>query len=1018
MPIIASYNNGEILLSKIFRTDNTHMLSNHKTTNKYLALFTLFASLTIYSLTLAPTASFWDAGEFIAVAHGLQVNHPPGAPLYSILGRVASMFMPTEYVAVSINFLSALSSAFTIMFLYLIIVRLVREFKGNPDEMSIVDKIGMYGGGLVGALTFAVSDTFWFNAVEAEVYAMSMFFTAIVVWLALKWSENHDKEYSERWLVLIAYMFGLAIGVHLLNLLALFFVALIVYFKKRDFALLSFAVMGGIAVVSFGTVYPFTIQMLPDWADKIGKASYGLIGPFTFILIFILAIAWGIYYTQKHKHRLANIALISYAMIMIGYSSYSVIMIRSIADPPIDENDPETVEAFVKYLKREQYGDTPLLKGRNFDQVSGRINPDAEDLFPRRHSQDPRHVQYYARYSSDWAFFWDYQIVHMYVRYFNWNFIGREADIQDTGWRSGFEEAKYPNNKASNAYYFIPFLLGVFGLVFHYTSDWKRAFAVTTLFLMTGLAVILFLNQPPYQPRERDYAYVGSFFAYSIWIGLGVTGLVELLKNYMKDSTIASYGIVALCLAASPVLMAVQNWDDHDRSNRYVAPDYAKNLLNSLAPNALVFTNGDNDTFPLWYAQEVEGVRTDVRIVCLSLLNTDWYIKQLKTQWSHESAPLPISYSLEDIDRITARIEQWQPRNITIPVDKEMLKQAFTEDSEYKEAIGVKPDTSLQILTTGTQFEMPVDSLDEALNWRLNGRLYGRDAEGNGVYYMQVQDLMILDLLQTNQWLRPIYFANTVSTQSMLGLEDYFRTEGKAYRVVPKKEESRYTGTIDPKVHIKRFKEFSFTNWNDPDVYFDENIRRMLGNYRYGFIQLAETYEEQGKPDSAAYWLKFAEEKIPFRDDEDGYNIQALFAANYVKLGQPDEAGRVAEDVYPKVMSDFTNTNERFNNSQELFQQLNSEIESARQNGDISTQRKLRPQLSATYERSQEIGNTLMQVRQYLSIVQFAFFKSGQEDRAIQLGSEINELLFGTSFPPLPETMEQSESELQRYGLL
>ncbi|GAB5408940.1 MAG: hypothetical protein BalsKO_13050 [Balneolaceae bacterium] len=286
------------------------MFSDHKTTNKYLALFTFIVSLIIYTLTLAPTASFWDAGEFIAVAHGLQVNHPPGAPLYSIIGRVASMFMPTEYIALSINFLSGLASALTVMLLYLIIVRLVREFRGHPNEMSLVDKIGMYGGALVGSLTFAVSDTFWFNAVEAEVYAMSMFFTAIVVWLALKWSENQDKEYNERWLVLIAYMFGLAIGVHLLNLLAIFFVALIVYFKKRDFTLLSFGIMGALAVASFLVVYPFTIQTLPDWSDKIGGATYGLIGPFTFVLLIVGSLVWGIYHTHKNKYRLANIVLI------------------------------------------------------------------------------------------------------------------------------------------------------------------------------------------------------------------------------------------------------------------------------------------------------------------------------------------------------------------------------------------------------------------------------------------------------------------------------------------------------------------------------------------------------------------------------------------------------------------------------------------------------------------------------------------------------------------------------------
>ena len=993
------------------------MLSDHKSTNKYLALFTFFTSLIIYSLTLAPTASFWDAGEFIAVAHGLQVNHPPGAPFYSILGRIASMFMPTEYVAVSINFLSALASAFTVMFLYLIVVRLVREFRGDPDEMSLSDKIGMYGGGLVGALTFAVTDTFWFNAVEAEVYAMSMFFTAIVVWLGLKWSENHDQDYNERWLVLISYMFGLAIGVHLLNLLAIFFIALIIYFKKKDFALMSFAIMGAVAVASFLIVYPFTIQTLPDWADKVGKATYGMIGPLTFIFLFLAALAWGIYYTHKNKKRMANIALISYAMIMIGYSSYSVIMIRSIADPPVDENDPETVEAFVKYLKREQYGDTPLFQGRNFDQATGRVDPDAQDLFPRRHSQDPRHVQYYSRYNSDWAFFWDYQINHMYIRYFNWNFIGRVADIQDTGWQSGFGEERYPENRASNAYYFIPFLLGLFGLIFHFTSDWRRALAVLVLFIVTGFAIILFLNQPPFQPRERDYAYVGSFFAYAIWIGLGVTGLVELLKSYTKGNATLSYALVALCLLGSPVLMGVQNWDDHDRSNRYVAPDYAKNLLNSLAPNAIVFTNGDNDTFPLWYAQEVEGVRTDVRIVCLSLLNTDWYIKQLKSQWSHESAPLPIDMSFEDIDRITSRIDRWQPRTIEIPVDKERLKRAFAEDSNYKEEIGVKPDTSLQILQTGTDFEIPVDSLDESLVWNLQGRFYGQDQNGEGVYYMQVQDLMILEILQSNDWLRPVYFANTVSQSSMLGLEDYFRTEGKAYRVIPKKMESRYMGEIDTDIHTDRLRKFEFTEWNNPDAYFDENIRRMLTNYRYSFLQTAETFMDQGQPDSAAYWLRYAEDKIPFRPDEESYNLQALFALNYIKMGATEDAGRTAKDVQTKILKAFNSTLENFISNTAEFDRLNADSEAARRNGDVKAQRALRTKMNAAYQQAETISRNIQQHRQYLAIVQYALYKSGDTEAATALGADINLAIEGTPIPAMPETETQSESEIRRYGL-
>ncbi|MDX1671643.1 MAG: DUF2723 domain-containing protein, partial [Balneolaceae bacterium] len=734
------------------------MFSDHKTTNRYLALLAFFASLLLYTLTLAPTASFWDAGEFIAVADGLEVNHPPGAPFYSLLGRMFSMFMPAAYVALSINFISALASALTIMLLYLIVVRLVREFKGAPDEMEKIDKIGMYAGALLGAFTFAVTDTFWFNAVEAEVYAVSMFFTAIVVWLALKWSEYHEEPYNERWLLLIAYMFGIAIGVHLLNLLALFFVALIIYFKKRDFTLVSLALTSVIAVISFFVIYPFTIQMLPELMDNIGRATYGLIGPISFIVLVIAVIAGGIYYTHTRNYRLANIILLAYAMIMIGYSSYAVIFIRSIADPPIDENDPETVEAFISYLKREQYGSTPVLTGYTYDNSIGDINRNKETIFPRRYSPQGNHLQQYAQYDSDLDFFLDYQLNHMYIRYFNWNFIGRESDIQDTGWQAGFTESRHEDNPAHNSYFYLPFLLGFFGMIYHFQKDWKRALSVMALFIMTGLAIIVFLNQTPMQPRERDYAYVGSFFAFAIWIGMGGVGITDFIKEFLKKNLLAAYAVLGLLFGAVPFWMLYQNYHDHDRSERYVAADYAYNLLQSTAPNSIIFTNGDNDTFPLWYLQEVEGVRTDVRVVCLSLLNTDWYIKQLRDQWSHESAPLPISLSDEEIERITSNLTLHEPDTVTIPVDKQLLRSAFSGDQTYKEMIGVKSDKDIRLFREGVEFGIPVDSLDNQVSWYFRGRSAGTDYEGNPRYYTQVQDEVILDMLKTNRWLRPVYF--------------------------------------------------------------------------------------------------------------------------------------------------------------------------------------------------------------------------------------------------------------------
>lgn len=993
------------------------MFSNHNTSNRTFALFTFFATLILYCITIAPTASFWDSGEFIAVAHGLQVNHPPGAPFYSLVGRLFSMFMPASYVALSINFISALSSALTVMLLYLIIVRLVEEFRGPAEEMETMDLIGMYGGALLGAFAFSVTDTFWFNAVEAEVYAPSMFFTAIVVWLALKWSEYHDEPYNERWLVLIAYMFGLALGVHLLNLLALFFVALIIYFKKNDFTLISFSITGAIASVSFLVIYPFTVQMLPGIMDNIEQATYGLIGPIAFIALVIAIIAGAIYYTHKNNMRIANIVILSYAMIMIGYSSYSVIFIRSIADPPIDENDPETVEAFISYLEREQYGQTPLLTGYTFDNSRGTINQEEEVFFPRRYSGSGAHMQQYANYESDWDYFINYQINHMYIRYFNWNFIGREADIQETGWQAGFTESEYEDNPAHNSYFYLPFLLGLFGLIFHFQRDWKRALSVLALFIMTGFAIIVFLNQTPLQPRERDYAYVGSFFAFSIWIGMGGVGMVELIKDYLKSNHSAAYAVLGLLFIGIPGLMGYQNFDDHDRSNRYVAPDYAYNLLNSVAPNALIFTNGDNDTFPLWYLQEVEGVRTDVRIVCLSLLNTEWYIKQLRDQWSHESAPLPISLTDEEIEEMTSALSLHQPDTIRIPVNKDLLRSAFSGDQRYKETIGVKPDTSLELFREGVDFGMPVDSLDSEVSWFFQGRSAGPDGQGNERYYTQVQDEVILDILKTNNWLRPVYFANTVSTTSQLNLQNYFRFEGKAFRVVPKHKQAGSFGWMDPDIHAERLRNFQFREWNNPDLYLDENIRRMLGNYRYSITELADNYRRIGKADSARKWLRWGEEKIPFNflEGESAINSLVLYAYSYAQVGDSTNAQRLADTGKREILDELRHSIDRYDEVQNRIVSANEEIKQARMNADMEEQRRLRNRVQQIASQRDNIARDINFAISHLTILQRIYFMAGADDTAIALADEVNNIT--SSRIGLPATREENKAQFDEFGL-
>lgn len=1008
--------------------DLSSIFAEHRTRNRFFAFVSFLYAFVIYTMTVAPTTSFWDPAEYIAVSHTLQIAHPPGSPFFGIVGRVVSMFIPTEYVALSINMISVTASAFTIMLLYLIVVRLIEEWRGRGDESDLTDQIGMYAGGLFAALTFTVTHTQWFNAVEAEMYASSMFFTALVVWMALRWSAQHDQPYSERWLVLIAYMFGIGIGVHLLNLLALFFVAMIVYFKKREFTLPSFLAMGGISVAAFLAVYPVTIIHLPNIAGRIGNMTYGLIGPMTFLMLIIAAVTYGIYYTQKRGMRITNMVMLAYMMIIIGYSSYALVMIRSQAEPPIDENDPSTVEAFVSYLSRDQYGAAPLLKGATYNNRTGNIDRSSEKLFPRRHSSQPRHLEYYSNFDSDMEFFWKYQVNHMYLRYLNWNYIGREADIQDTGWYSGFSDTRHKKNPANSAYYYLPFLFGLFGILYHFKNDWKRALSVTALFLLTGLAIIFYLNQTPFEPRERDYAYVGSFFAYAIWVGLGMTGLLELVREFAGKNKTLTYGVIGLSFIAVPFWMAHQNWPSHDRSDNYVPRDYAYNLLNSVEENALLFTNGDNDTFPLWYLQEVEGIRTDVRVVNLSLLNTDWYIRQMRDRQTHESLPLPIDLTDEEIDSMTSQLELHDPGEIVIPVNKELLRTVFEADlNQIEDTTGVlyqSNDALANIemdemlynqLRMATPYSVPVDELDDEVRFYLEGRPAGQDGQGNRRFYLQTQDRMVLEILKQNRWLRPVYFANTVSRTGQLGLENYFQFEGKAFRVMPVRRQSGPFGYVDPDVHSERLERFEFNRWNSPDVYFDENIRRMLGNYRYGFTQLADAYIERGELESAAHWLKYGEDVIPFRTVENDWTIAALYAYRYQRVEENDRAADLAEFIQEQLLHDLRYDMRDLDRIEIRMENLDEESRRARAQANTHKAQSLRREQQQLSEKRENVIQDVSFTVSRLTIIQNIYFETGRIEQAETLAIEVNIMTDGRL--PLPETIEESREQIQRFGL-
>ena len=683
---------------------------NFKNYKKYNIIFAwaifVIAFITYY-LTVEPTVSLWDCGEFIASSYKLEVGHPPGAPFFMLLARFFALFSSSpQHVALMINLVSVTASAFTILFLFWTITYFAKKILISKENFNSNAAIAVLLSGITGSLIYTFSDTFWFSAVEAEVYASSSLFTAVVFWAILKWESTADEKYSDRWLILIALLMGISIGVHLLNLLAIPAIVFVYYFKKYKTTKKGIFYASVISVLILGFIMYGIIQGYIALAaefelffvNTLGMAFNS--GLFVYIFLSLGILIFGIYYSYKKKKVIWNTALTMITVILIGYSSFAIIMIRSYANPPMDENNPENVFALLSYLNREQYGSRPLLYGNYYNAefqkdtygeiktkklftyipVDGKYlkiektNPkylyesSGKTLFPRMYSRDKNHISAYQSWSgikpgdnptfgNNLKFFFKYQLGHMYFRYFMWNFAGKQNNLQSYGgitkgnWISGIPfldklmignqsnlPDKIKNKKSRNVYYLLPFILGILGLIFSFSRDKKNASIIALLFFFTGIAVVMYLNQTPYQPRERDYAYAGSFYAFAVWAGLGVAAIY----SYFSEKSKGKFAVIITALLAIPVpvLMANQNWDDHDRSDRYTARDFAENYLNSCDKNAILFTYGDNDTFPLWYLQEVEGVRTDIKVVNLSLLGTDWYIDQNKKK-TYEADPVP-----------------------------------------------------------------------------------------------------------------------------------------------------------------------------------------------------------------------------------------------------------------------------------------------------------------------------------------------------------------------------------------
>ena len=1043
-------------------------MKQYKLVNNVLGWLTFFVAAFVYCSTIEPTASFWDCPEFITTGYKLEVGHPPGAPFFMLTANLFSQFAsdPSQ-VARMVNTMSALLSATTILFLFWSITHLARKLiLKDWSEMTLGKLIAIQASGLVGALIYTFSDTFWFSAVEGEVYAYSSAFTAIVFWLILKWEDHADEPHSDRWLVLIAYMTGLSIGVHLLNLLCLPAIVLVYCYRRfphielkgsllalvGSFVLVAavlYGVVPGIITVAgwfellfvntlgcpFNTgeiIYIVLLVAIVIWAiyesyvDKSFKRqnisfvlSVGMLGiPFRGMtwgagilgLVILVTLYFGLNYRKKIgkelvpvvTSRFKNTALLCMLMLMIGYSSYAVIVIRSAANPPMDQNSPEDVFTLGSYLSRDQYGDSPLLYGQAYTsqvaydvdgnmcvpkhkegaaiwQRKEKASKDEKDsyfvvshkdkivyaqnmLFPRMHSS--AHAGAYENWMGgiegnqvpydrcgepvmvkmptqmeNIRFFLSYQCNFMYWRYFMWNFAGRQNDIQGNGepehgnWITGIsfiddwmlgDQSKMPAelkaNKGHNVFYCLPLLLGLIGL---FWQAWRgqrgirQFWVVFFLFFMTGLAIVLYLNQTPQQPRERDYAYAGSFYAYAIWCGLGVLAIYDMLKKKLKGNDVAVAGVVGVACLLVPIQMASQTWDDHDRSGRYTCRDFGQNYLMTLQDkgNPIIFTNGDNDTFPLWYNQETEGVRTDARVCNLSYLQTDWYIDQMKRP-AYDSPSVPITWP---------RIDFCSGTNDYIEVRPAMKQQLLDFYREYpkeaRAAFGDEPfevknimkywvrskDNDTHVIPTDTLY-ITIDK--EAV--RRSGMMMASDTIPDrmvislaGKRAIYKNDMMMLEMLAQCNWERPLYVATTVGSDNYMNLGDNFVQEGLAYRITPFNTKAPGAKNFDTeKVYNNVMNRFKWGGLDKPGLYIDETVMRMCYTHRHLLAQLAMQLIAEGQNAKAEKVLRKAEKVLP------EYNVPYTFmsgaadmARAYALIGKKADAARILNKVWADAKS-------------------------------------------------------------------------------------------------------------------
>jgi hypothetical protein len=754
------------------------------------------------------------------------------------------MFPVAADMAVRAHLVSALLSAFSVLFLYLVIVRVILQFRSAPA--SVVEMAEVYGAAVIGALALAFSSSFWANGIEAEVYAASMFFLSAILWLALRWLDHAEAEGNEKYFLLISYLIGLSLGVHLLALLAIFPVMMIIYYRKFTVTAKSFSLLVIASVVAFSIVYPGIVKYVPGMMDGSFMDMKSQLIAFVPWLI-IAAVMYFAYTTYVDKKKTLHVLLMSVLLIFLGYTTYTTVLIRSNANPPMNENNPNTLERLTSYLAREQYGQ--------------------QGQWPRRNSQEAHQQEMYTKYTGEWDYLFRYQLDHMFFRYLESNFIGEAGDYQDAGvsWTRTFG---------------IPFLIGLLGAYYLFRKDPKLGLVFFAMFLILGPLLALYQNQQEPQPRERDYFYVGAFYVFALWIAMGILAIIEYVKRFVTSSGAApaiTMAVVGAGLVLVPVRLAQINWHEHDREGNYVAWDYSYNILQTCEKDAILFTNGDNDTFPLWYLQDVEGIRRDVRIVNLSLVNTPWYIQQMKdSAYFPEARPVPISLADDAIANIAPTV--WRTRTLDLPVTEEAIRRYGVRDT----AVVKSKKITFTMRNTMTIQRTPV---------------------------IRVQDILVRDIIFTNEWKRPIYFAVTVSPDSKIGLDDYLWFHGLAWRLEPRRVGREDFGIEKLVLEANLMQEpaepskgpqygYRFRRVADPGVYFDENTSRLMLNYRSAFMRLALYYSNADADTARAIaTLNRMEELIPRSKVPMGWELLSDLGTFYARLGQTEAFNQIAGEL-------------------------------------------------------------------------------------------------------------------------